>query len=120
MKKYLLVGVVGLLLLTGCGGKKADIVCTASLDQAGIKMDGTYYGYLTDGKVSKVEMEIKFEDEATAKLMCSALQQENEEGTTVKCDGKTITAVAEKGGEFAGKTKEEFVKAVEATGMKCK
>ena len=67
MKKYLLIGVVGLLLLTGCGGKKADITCTASLDQAGIKMDGTYYAYLTDGKVSKVEMEIKFEDEATAK-----------------------------------------------------
>ena len=65
-------------------------------------------------------MEIKFEDEATAKLMCSALQQENEAGTKVECNGKTITAVAENGGEYAGKTKEEFVKAVEATGLKCK
>ncbi|MBP5683754.1 MAG: hypothetical protein J6X02_00680 [Bacilli bacterium] len=119
MKKYLLAGIIGLLLLTGCG-KKADIVCTTSMDYSGITMDRTYYGYLTDGKISKFESEVIVSDEGTAQLLCTALQQEEVLGTKVECDGKKVTTVNESGGEYAKQSKAEFVKAAEAEGMTCK
>ena len=64
MKKYFLLAVVGLLLLTGCG--KNQVVCTISAEQDGMKMTESIIGELDgDNKVTKVSMEYEYNDAVT-------------------------------------------------------
>ena len=76
MKKYLFVVFCALFLvvLTGCGSKSADITCTGEISEGGINAKATYYAYLTDNKVSRVDMEMSFDDESTAKTTCQTME----------------------------------------------
>ena len=118
MKKYLLIGIVGLLFLAGCG-KNADIVCTQDVSESGMNMKATYYGYLTNDKVSKVEVEMVLEDESIAQLVCRMMGTDDEEAK-VTCNGKKITMSYEGESEVTGISKAEFIQKVEAEGAKCK
>ena len=132
MKKYLLVGVIGLLLFTGCGkSKNADIVCSGKMTEEGQTVEAKYYGYLTDGKISRIDAELTFDKEETAKQMCQMYElvkqmaPEETKDMKITCDGKTMTVEnfpddGEGDEKIIGATKEEFVKMAEKEGMTCK
>ncbi len=129
MKKYFLIAGVALLLLTGCGGKKADITCTGEMDEGGVKAKATYYAYLTDNKVSRVDVEMTMEDDTTAKTVCQTMELfktmygDQAKDMNVKCSGKTVTIEnypAEDQDDMIGATKEDFIKAAEGQSLTCK
>ncbi len=130
MKKYLFVVFCALFLvvLTGCG-KKADITCTGEMEEGGIKAKATYYAYLTDNKVSRVDVEMSFDDDATAKTTCQTMELvktmagDEAKDMVVKCSGKTVTIEnfpAEDEEDMIGVSKEEFIKAAEQQSLTCK
>ena len=131
MKKYLLIGVVALLLFTGCGSKNADIVCSGKMTEGNETVEAKYYGYLKDGKVSRIDVEMTFDKEDTAKQTCQMLElvksmaPEEAKDMKVSCSGKTITVENfpdNSTGEdkMVGATKEEFIKSAEKEGLTCK
>ena len=95
MKKYLFLIPVLLLVLTGCG--KKQVVCTAKVDEGGQKFEGKIVGTLKDDKIDSVSVSMKFDDEETAKQMCSLFELANsfaekeEDKVDFKCKGKEIT-----------------------------
>ena len=128
MKKYLLLLVVGLFLLAGCG-KKADITCTGEMEEGGIKAKATYYAYLKDDKVNRVDMEMEIDDENTAKQTCQTMELlktmsgDEAKDMVVKCSGKTVTIEnfpADENDGMIGVSKEEFIKAAEGQSLTCK
>ncbi|MBP5684284.1 MAG: hypothetical protein J6X02_03410 [Bacilli bacterium] len=131
MKKYLLIGIVGLLLFTGCGSKKGDIVCTGEMNEGGEKAKTTFYGYLKDDKITRVDVDMSFDKEETAKAICSTLELTKTyagdlaKDMNVKCSGKTVSIEnfpdeGEGEDRLIGTSKEAFIKGMEAEGMSCK
>ena len=95
MKKYLFLIPVLLLVLTGCG--KKQVVCSAKVDEGGQKYEAKITGTLKDDKIDSVSVSMKFDDEETAKQMCSLFELANnfaekeEDKVDFKCKGKEIT-----------------------------
>ncbi len=128
MKKFLVIGVVGLLFLTGCGSKNADIVCEGEINESGLNAKATYYAYLKDGKVSRVDVDMTLDDADKAKQTCSMFELVKSMGgdetkdLNIKCSGKTISIENYPTDSEEGMTgtKEEFIAAAEKEGLKCK
>ena len=113
MKKYFLIAVVGLLLLTGCG--KKQVVCTGTTEENGMKLTESVIAELdSSDKVTKVSMEAELPDADTAKQYCQLYQTVFGEDA-VKCNGKkfTIEDATKLMGEednVIGMSKDDFVK----------
>ena len=125
MKKYFLIAVVGILLLTGCG-KSNQVTCTTSMEEGGLKMQVSVIADLDDsGKVAKVAYEYDFGDSKTAEQYCSLIQLSYSDA---KCSGSKITipdatSMLEEGGQkVVGMTKDEFINyaKAESTSVTCK
>ena len=123
MKKLFLVGVVGLLLLTGCGSKKGDVVCSGKMNESGVSIEANYYGYLTEGKISRLDVEMVFTDKETADTMCTYMKQSASSlGIGVSCSGKTVTIenFEKTTAGLSGMSKDDFVSAMQQQGLTCK
>ena len=129
MKKLFLIGVVGVLLLTGCGssiGSGADVKCSGKMTEDGVSAEATYYAYLKDGKVSKVDIEMTFDDSKYADQVCQVyelaktLAPEEAGDMKINCSGKTVTIEGMKDDDFENLTKEQFISKAEAQGLSCK
>jgi len=125
MKKYFLIAVVGVLLLTGCG-KSNQVVCSASLEEGGLSMKVALVGTLENDKISKVAYEYEFKDSATAEQYCSLIKLSYPDA---QCSGSKITipdatGMLETGTDkkVIGMTKDEFISFAKAdsTGVTCK
>ena len=124
MKKYFLIAVVGLLLLTGCG--KNQVVCSMSLEEGGISMKNSIIGELDSAnKITKVSAEYEFNDATTAESYCSLIKLSFSDAT---CSGKKITIpdastmLEDEETKIVGLTKEEFITfaTAEGEGVTCK
>ena len=125
MKKYFLIAVVGILLLTGCG-KSNQVTCTTSMEQGGISMKVSVIADL-DGseKVTKVAYEYDFGDAKSAESYCSLIKLSYSDA---QCSGSKITipdatSMLEEGGKkVVGMTKDEFINYAKAdsTNVTCK
>ena len=112
MKKYLLVVLCALLLVTvtGCGSKKEkgenggnggnnnpaknQVVCTATGEENGIKMTAEVIGeFDNDNKLTDAKVSYDLSDETVAQQYCSLfkLMEDTEKGVTVNCSGTKIT-----------------------------
>jgi len=124
MKKYFLLAVVGLLLLTGCG--KNQVVCTISAEENGMKVTESIIGELDgDNKVTKVSMEYEYDDAETVKQLCEIVKISFPEA---ECSGKKIilpdaaAMLEDEETKLVGLTKEEFITYAtsEGEGVTCK
>lgn len=115
MKKTLF-GLMACFLLVGCGN---TLKCT--LDEEG---EGTavYKLKFKDDKVSKVTMQVNFEDKEEAETACEMYKSLGEDSSTakVKCSGKKLTITSTDDSEFEDMTKEEAKEELEDMGFKCK
>lgn len=131
-----IVGVLSLLLLTGCGSKN-QLKCTAEVEQNGSKYSGKMIVEL-DGndKVKDATMEMTFDNEDEANQtysmfqlvigMAKSMAEEGQEvpDIDIKKDGKTLTisnyasfakfTSDEENESLIGMSKEDFIKKVEA------
>ena len=111
MKKYFLIAVVALLLLTGCG--KKQVVCSADMEESGVSMKVSLIGELDSAdKITKVSYEYEFSDSTTADQYCALIKLAYSDAT---CSGKKITIadatslLEEDGEKVVGMTKDEFI-----------
>ena len=131
MKKFAILFVVGLFLVSGCG-KKNQVTCTAAQEEEGQKYTMTLTADIKDDKVSGVSAKMDFDNEDTAKSFCGILGLVNsmaeDENSKVNydCGKKSITIknyenLAEsEGEEVTNISKEEFIKELEEEGFTCK
>ena len=138
--KYLLlfVGVLSLLLVTGCGGSKNQVKCTAEIEQDGKKYKAEIIAQLDDNsKVKDASMTMTFDSEEEAAQSYSMMQMVigiaksfAEEGKEIpeidiKLDGKSLTisnyaAFAEISSDeeeqqkLIGLTKDEFINKIKS------
>ena len=124
MKKYFLIAVVGLLLLTGCG--KNQVVCSADLSESGVSMKISLVGDLDGDKITKVSYEYEFKDSATAEQYCSLVKLTY---ANAQCSGSKITIPdaasmleEQMDQKVVGMTKAEFIEFAQkdSTGVTCK
>ena len=126
--KKVLFGLGACLLLAGCGnGNK--VVCTGTEEEDGVKVTMEVTATLKNEKVNGVSATMSFSDKKTAEQYCSIFELANsmseDEQVDVKCDGKKIifadyTQMSSGDDEIIGLSKEEFIKAMEDTELKCK
>ena len=122
MKKYFLVVFCAFLLfvVTGCGNKN-QVVCSASMNEAGMTMKADLIGELDkDEKISSVTIVYDLNDSKTAETYCNLFKmaEDKEKGVTVDCSGSKITIKGlasmdmddEDGEKVIGLTKDEFIK----------
>ena len=131
MKKFAVLFVVGLFLVSGCG-KKNQVTCTGTHEESGQKYSMTVTADIKDDKVSSVSAKLAFDNEDYAKSFCAMLGLTNsfaEEGDSkieYTCDKKSITiknfeAISESDGEpIIGLAKEEFIKGLQGEEFTCK
>ena len=100
MKKFLGIFAVfgAVLLLSGCGGSKADYVCTAKIEEDGQKAEVEFDVTLdNDEKVKSVDVTFEFDNEDYAKQMYAMFNMMNSfaEDESQKIDvsqsGKKVT-----------------------------
>lgn len=128
MKKVMVLGLASLFILTGCGSKK--VVCSGTTTEDGQKIKMKVTGSLKKDKIDKISAEMKFSDKDTAKQMCGLLELANsfakdDEKIEYKCDGKTLkiedyAKFSEDEDSLVGKSKKEFIKAMEEQELTCK
>lgn len=128
MKKYALLVLTCLLVLTGCGKKGNEVVCTGKVSDDSMEYTMKLIAEFEKDKVSKVKAEMIFDNEDNAKKYGSLLELMNnfaDEDKKIDFErkGKTITfknysqlADAEDDDDikFIGLSKEEFKKAATA------
>ena len=120
MKKYFLIAVVSILLLTGCG-KNSQVVCSAELEEGGLYMKVSLVGTLEKDKISKVAYEYEFKDSSTVEQNCKLIQQMYPDA---KCSGKKITIPDATGmlangndRKIIGMTRDEFISFAKSDSM---
>ncbi len=131
MKKYFLVVFCALLLfvVTGCGNKN-QVKCTGSFSEGGMSMDAEIIADLDDNdKVTDVTAIMDLKDKDTATQFCSLYKMfaDEEKGIEISCSGSKITikgyskleAETEEE-DIVGKTKDEFIKAMQEEKFTCK
>ena len=129
MKKYYLVVFCALLLfvVTGCG--KNQVKCTGSYSEGGMNISADIIADLDkDDKVTGATVVYDLKDSKTAEQYCSVfkLAEDKEKGIEVSCSGSKITIAGfanmddEDEEKMTGKTKEEFIKAMEEEKFTCK
>ncbi len=125
MKKIftLFVCALVLVLVTGCG--KNQVVCTATMEEAGQSMKAEVVAEFDgDDKVKSIEMSYELSDEKTAETYCSLFKLFTTSGENVEvdCSGKKITIKGlesidmdseDEADKIVGKTKAEFIELME-------
>ncbi len=127
MKKYLLVVLCALLVVVvGCS-KKNQVKCSATQEEGGIKMEAEVIAEFDDKDIIKdATVVYDLQDEKTATTYCSLfkLAEDKDKGITVDCSGSKITISGftkmEDENELDGKSKADFIKAMEAEKFTCK
>lgn len=129
MKKYFFVVFFALMLvvLVGCGNKN-QVTCSGEMNEGGMTIKAEVIADLdADNKVTDATVVYDLGDETTATTYCSffKLMEDSSKGISISCSGSKITikgyAQMEDGDEkLVGTTKDDFVKAMEAEGLKCK
>ncbi len=127
MKKYLKLFsiLLVLLVLAGCG-KQNKLVCSATMDEEGVKMTGEITALFdSSNKFTDAEVTYILDNETTAQTYCSLfkLAEDEEKGIKVECSGKKITikgfgnmiADDEDDEELKNMTKEDFKKYMESS-----
>ena len=125
MKKVLVGLAVSMLFITGCGEKNNKVKCSGKVEEDGQTYEMSVIGDLKDNKITSLSMEMIFDNEETATMMCSFMELGNSMAESeadkidYKCDGKKLVinnadTMGIDGSEesLIGKTKEEFIKAV--------
>ncbi len=145
MKKYLLVVLCALLLVTvtGCGSSKKEegenggngggsdtpsknqVVCTATQEENGIKISAEIVAdFDSSDKLTDAVVSYDLGDATTAQQYCSLfkLMEDAEKGVTVSCSGTKITVngyakmeASEDEKSLVGASKEEFINTVKST-----
>ena len=120
MKKGIILGLVSLFILTGCGNK---VVCTWKITEDGERSQLRVTATFKNDKIDKLDAEISFVDAATAKEYCSLFERANryadeKDKIDFTCDGKTLTFkdfsdYAQSDSEYSKMTKKEFIKEME-------
>ena len=128
MKKVVVLGLASLFILTGCGSNK--VTCKGTAKENGQKVDMKVVGTVKNDKISKVSAEMKFSDKDTAKSMCSLMELANsfakdDEKIDFECDGKTLkikdySKFDSDSDSVIGKSKADFIKAMEKEDLTCK
>lgn len=75
MKKFLLIGISSLFLLTGCNSNK--IVCTEKIDENGINSELIVTASLNKNRVDKISATMTFENKAMADQVCGIFEKTN-------------------------------------------
>ena len=121
MKKYCLMAFCALLLLvvTGCGNKN-QVVCTASINEAGMNIKAEVTGELDkDNKIASVIVSYDLGSKETANQYCQLfkLSENADKGIKVNCSGSKVTIeglasmdMDSKEDKVIGLTKDEFIK----------
>jgi hypothetical protein len=125
MKKYSLIALAALLLVvTGCGGSKNKVTCTATEEEGGIKMTAELVAeFDKDDKLSDATVTYDLGDSTVAKQYCSLFQlmEDEEKGVKVSCSGSKVTisgyanAQSDDDEEVLGMSRDEFIKKMEET-----
>lgn len=120
MKKLFGLSLISLLVLTGCGSSNS-LTCTGSAEENGQKVEMELKAdFDKDDKLESVKATMTFDDEETAKQMCSLFElangaAEDDQKIDYECSGKKVTIKGyEKMLEMEGTTKEEFKKEMES------
>ena len=139
MKKLVLVGMLSLLVLTGCG-KKETVVCTQSQKVSGASLDSTVNVYLENSRFKGLDMEINIVVPESMKnykaTLVKALEKqyknfETQYGvtpvTTETDDGAKVTMemTAEQAKKFSGSkndkaTRKDVIDTFGKQGFECK
>ena len=129
MKKYLFVLVCALLLLvTGCGNKN-QVKCTGKDESTGMEAQ-IVADFDDNSKLVDASVVYDVKDKDTVEQYCSLfkLMENTDKGVSVSCSGTKITikgfakmeADEDEEDSMIGKTKEEFIKAMEEEKFTCK
>lgn len=128
MKKYFLVVCCAVVLfgLTGCG-KKHEVTCSGSMSEGGINLKADVTAKLDDNdKVKTATAVYKFDDKKTAEQYCKLFKmfETADTGIKVTCSDTKITFEGfenmESEDNFAGMSKEDFIKTMEEEKFTCK
>lgn len=137
MKKLYLgavAGVSALALLTGCGGSKNQVVCSATMEEDGQKATAEVVAELdSNDKIKDATISYKFDDQDAAdqfysmyQMLVSMSEQSGEKlDIDIKKSGKTITisnyaaleamqSEDEDSEKLIGMSKDDFIKKVES------
>ena len=128
MKKVVFLIAICALFLTGCGSKD-KLVCSGKTDMMGYSVEAKVTAEFKNDKVSDVKAELVFDDEDTAKSMCSMFELANsmagseEEKMSIECKGKSLVFKdfsqliedEETNEKVIGMSKADFIKEMEET-----
>ena len=129
MKKYFLVFLCAVLVLTGCG-KKNEVTCSKTVTEDGQTITMSVVAHLDDNqKITTADLVYDFADKTYADSFCS-LAKLGGDTSKVTCDGSKITIKDmdnmssddedDDSEKVAGKTKDDFVKEAKEAGYSCK
>lgn len=130
MKKYLLIVMCAILLLTvGCG-KKNQVKCSGTQNEGGISLKASVIAdFDQENKLTDATAEYDLSDKEAADQYCSLfkLMENAEKGVSVSCSGTKVTIKGfanidddEEEEKIIGLTKEEFIKTMEEEKLTCK
>ena len=125
MKKYYLIAFCAVLLLavTGCG--KNQVKCTGTFEEGGISIDAELIADFDKAdKLTDATIVYTVKDKEKAEQYCALfkLMENADKGVKIECSGNKITIKGyanmesddeEESETMVGKTKEEFIKAME-------
>ena len=134
MKKGIITfaAVVAIGFVTGCGGKKNQVVCTGKATENGQTYEAKIVANLKDDKIKDGYIEMKFSDKKTADSMCglmamaNSMAEKDSDKIDYSCKGKTVKINSLKTmddeGKIIGMTKDEFIKQAKSSSddIKCK
>lgn len=132
MRKFAFLFVVGLFLLSGCGSKGNQVVCTGTQEEDGQKVEMKVVADLKDDKVSAVSATMKLDSEEMAQTLCgflglaNSMAESDSDKIDYDCDGKEIriknfdAMESSEDDKMVGLTKADFIKAMEEEELKCK
>ena len=120
---------ISILFVTGCGSKN-QVKCTGTFTEGGFSMDADLIAdFDGDEKITDAKVIMDLKDSTTANQFCTLykMAEDSAKGITVSCSGSKITITGfgkleseDDDDKFVGKTKEEFIKAMEAENFTCK
>ncbi len=121
-KKTLLIILICIFTLTGCG-KEKKVSCTMSkVDEVGYKLEAKVNGKIEDGNVTTTDlkMTMTFDDEKLAKNSYEIIKEkyEGENEVDIRID-KNVISVTEQKTQDANVTKQDFIDAYQEEGYTC-
>ena len=127
-KNYMIVlGLLFILVLSGCGNNKVKCSFTDSMQGKSVTVNTT--ANLKDNKVSSLVFEYIFDDKELADNFCNTFKKYNTPNVSINCSNKKVVINDAKAFNIAetdedkfliGKTKEEFIELAKNEEMECK